>query len=110
MRVRFPEDEAMPWPAVTMNDSRLEFVRRAQSAEACMAQLCREYGILRKTGYKWLGRVREEGLRGVREHSRRPRHSPQQLEETTVCALGKLKLAHPRWGPKKIRVLYARLH
>ena len=93
-----------------MKDSRLEFVRRAQRRDVCMTHLCREYGISRKTGYKWLERARQEGLRGVREHSRRPRRSPQRLDETTVCALGKLKLAHPRWGPRKIRILYSKLH
>ena len=99
----------MPWPAVTMNDSRLEFVRRAQGQEASVAALCREYGISRKTGYKWLQRAREDGLRGLRERSRRPRCSPRQLGEKEACLLGKLKLAHPRWGPKKIRRLYAQV-
>lgn len=96
----------MPWPAVTMNETRIGFVRRAQARGESMAQLCREYGIARKTGYKWLKRAREEGLRGVRERSRRPRRSSVQVAESVVCALGKLKLAHPRWGPKKIRQLY----
>jgi putative transposase len=100
----------MPWPAVTMSDSRMEFVRRALSKQVSFVRLCREYGISRKTGYKWVTRATEEGLRGVREQSRRPRSSPAQLDETTVCELGKLKLAHPRWGPKKIRALYGRLH
>ena len=100
----------MPWPAVTMNDARLEFVRRAQDREANVTELCREYGISRKTGYKWIERAREEGLRGMRERSRRPRRSPARLDESTICALGKLKLAHPRWGPKKIRLLYTKAY
>jgi putative transposase len=107
-QVRFIEDEAMPWPIVTMNESRREFVRRALQPGCNFAALCRESGIARKTGYKWVGRAREEGLRGLREHSRRPRCSPQQLGEEAVCALGKLKLAHPRWGPMKICELYRR--
>lgn len=96
----------MPWPVVTMNEARMDFVRRAQASGVNVAQLCRECGISRKTGYKWLERAREEGLRGMRERSRRPRRSPAQLDESTICALGKLKLAHLRWGPKKIRRLY----
>lgn len=100
----------MPWPRVTMNESRLEFVRRAQLEGANIAQLCAEYGIARKTGYKWLRRAKEDGLRGLRERSRRPHRSAKQLDETTICELGKLKVAHPRWGPKKIRALYGRIH
>ncbi len=99
----------MPWATVTMNESRSEFVRRAQACGANVAQLCREYGISRKTGYKWLGRARAEGLAGLRERSRRPRGHPRQLDERTVCALGQLKLRHPRWGPKKIVWLYRRV-
>lgn len=100
----------MPWPAVTMNEARIDFVRRAQEAGVNVAQLCRECGISRKTGYKWLERAREEGLRGMRERSRRPRRSPGQLDEATICALGRLKLAHLRWGPKKIRRLYQKAY
>lgn len=100
----------MPWPAVTMNESRQEFVREALKPDANIAQLSRKFGISRKTAHKWLRRAREEGLHGVREHSRRPHRSPEQLDESAVCALGKLKLAHPRWGPKKIRHLYEKVH
>jgi putative transposase len=109
-KVRFFEDEAMPWPIITMNESRREFVRRALQEDCNFAALCRENGIARKTGYKWVARAREEGLAGVREHSRRPRCSPQQLGEDVVCGLGRLKGAHPRWGPIKICELYRRLY
>lgn len=109
-QVSIKEDDAMPWPTVTMNESRREFVRRAQQRDANIAALCREYGIARKTAYKWLARARAEGLNGLREASRRPHHCATQLDEDVVCALGKLKLAHLRWGPIKIRKLYQKLH
>lgn len=110
MGVRSTEDGAMPWPIQSMNDIRREFVRRALAAEANLAQLCREYGISRKTGYKWRTRAMDEGLNGIREHSRRPQSSPTKLDEQTVCRVVQLKLAHPRWGPKKLRVLYSRIY
>src|SRR5688572_12184763 len=94
-KVRIEEDDAMPWPTQTMNESRREFVRRAQQRDANIAALCREFKISRKTAYKWLARGREDGLNGLRERSRRPHHSTGQLDEDVVCALGKLKLAHP---------------
>lgn len=108
--VRFTEDGAMPWPTQSMNDIRTEFVRRVLATEANLAQLCREYGISRKTGHKWRKRAMEDGLNGVREHSRRPQTSPTKLDEQTVCRVVQLKLAHPRWGPKKLTVLYGRIH
>ena len=110
VRVRFWEEEAMPWPTLSMKESRMEFVRRALQADANFAQLCREYGIARKTGYKWKERALTDGMNGVRERSRRPQSSPGKLDETTVCRLVALKLAHPRWGPKKLCVLYGKAH
>lgn len=109
-QVRIREDDAMPWPTLTMNESRREFVRRALMRDVNIAALCRQFGISRKTAYKWLARGREDGLNGLRERSRRPLRSATRLDEDVVCALGKLKLAHLRWGPLKIRTLYQRLY
>ena len=33
---------------------------------------------------------------------------PQELGEAVVCAIVRLKQAHPHWGPRKIQALYAR--
>jgi putative transposase len=98
----------MPWRTLNMIDARQEFVLKAQRKAVPLAALCREFGISRKTAYKWLKRAAEEGLFLLADRSRRPYRSATQLEEEAVCRLVRLKLAHPRWGPKKIRVLYAR--
>jgi transposase InsO family protein len=47
---------------------------------------------------------------GLHERSRRPKHSPQQLDEATVCRMIKLKTAHPRFGPEMLRVLYGKAY
>lgn len=91
-----------------MNDVRREFVLKALEAGRDFSQLCREFGVSRKTGYKWKQRALEDGLHGLAERSRRPRHSPKQLSEDTICALIRLKLRHPHWGAKKLGVIYAR--
>jgi putative transposase len=41
----------MPWKECSVMDERLQFVARRLAGEA-MAELCREFGISRKTGYK----------------------------------------------------------
>ncbi|WP_155983587.1 helix-turn-helix domain-containing protein, partial [Rubrivivax benzoatilyticus] len=46
----------MPWSAVTVKDQRQEFVGLARQADANVSELCRRFGISRKTGYKWLSR------------------------------------------------------
>lgn len=98
----------MPWPIQNVNTIRQEFVTKAMIKGASFAGLCREYGISRKTGYKWRERALEDGLCRLAEHSRRPKSSPSQLDEKTTCTLIRFKLRHPHWGPKKIRHLYAR--
>jgi len=45
-----------------------------------MAELCREFGISRKTGYKIFDRYLECGVQGLTDRSRRPyRYAQQQM-------------------------------
>ena len=64
----------MPWPwnKVSPMNLREEFVLLALEPRACMAKLCRQYGISRQNGYKWVRRYREEGIDGLLDQSRRP--------------------------------------
>jgi transposase InsO family protein len=89
-------------------DQRTEFVMRALGTDNFRA-LCVEYGISAKTGYKWRERFIRQGLEGMREHSRRPRGHASGLGEAVICEIGRLKQAHPHWGPRKLRELYRRL-
>lgn len=91
-----------------MNE-RSEFVLRAIATDN-FRELCREYGISAKTGYKWKERFLEQGLAGMAEQPRRPDKSPHGLVESVVCEIIRIKEAHRTWGPRKIRELYARVH
>ena len=99
----------MPWKTSELMDQRREFALKALGAPN-FRELCREYGISTKTGYKWRERFLRQGLEGMEEDSRRPRSSPKQLSEGQVCEMVKLKLVHRHWGPRKIRTLYHRRH
>jgi putative transposase len=99
----------MPWKKSEPMEERIEFALKAMRALNFRA-LCQEYGISPKTGYKWKERFVREGLEGMAEASRRPKSSPEQLPEEEVCEIVRLKLAHPSWGPRKIRELYLRRH
>ena len=98
----------MPWKVINPMDARTEFVPRAMGQDSDFGQLCREFGISRKTGYKWKERFLRDGLSGLVERSRRPAQSPNQLDEDQVCRIVRLKQAHPHWGPRKLRELFAR--
>ena len=54
----------MPWKETCRMDEKLVFVADCLRGELPMAALCGDYGISRKTGYKWLGRYREQGPEG----------------------------------------------
>lgn len=95
----------MPWREVDILDLRKDFVFRANQPNANMAELCREYGISRKTGYKWLKRYREKGVAGLTDRSRRPNGSPLSVKAETALLAVRLRRLHPTWGPKKIQVL-----
>lgn len=98
----------MPWQERPVVDQRTEFVLRVMRGGEQFGEVCREFGISRKTGYKWKERFFEEGLSGLADESRRPKSSPTELSEAMVCAIVRLKLAHPGWGPRKLRAVVAR--
>jgi len=98
----------MPWQETGVMDQRKEFVLRVMGNGERFGDVCREFGISRKTGYKWKERFIAEGLCGLGDTSRRPKTSPGELTETMVCQIIHLKLAHPGWGPRKLRAVLAR--
>lgn len=87
---------------------KMEFIERASAAGAQIAPLCREYGISRVTGHKWLRRFKECGPEGLEEQSRRPKNTPLATAEDLIVAILEARQAHPNWGPKKLVVLLCR--
>lgn len=98
----------MPWQETDVVDQRTEFVLRALARGESFSDVCREYGISRRTGYKWKERFLEQGFSGLRDESRRPKSSPAQLSEAMVCQIVKLRVAHPNWGAPKLRAILQR--
>src|SRR5690606_7032207 len=92
----------MPWSPVTVNDQKTEFVALAGQANANMSELCRRFGISRKTGYKWLGRHEQHGPAGLEPLSRRPRHTPGRTAEALEAQVLEVRQRHPAWGGRKI--------
>ncbi|MHC4714724.1 MAG: IS481 family transposase [Planctomycetota bacterium] len=93
----------MPWKEVGKVELRMAFVSACGAARASFSALCSEFGISRKTGYKWYGRYLEEGLKGLEERSRRPRRIHRRIDERVVEALLAERKAHPAWGARKLR-------
>jgi len=92
----------MPWEAVNVEQRRVEFVVKAGQGKQTMTALCREFGICRATGYKWLHRWKDDRLEGFREHSRRPKTSPTRTAEWKQQLVVALRKRYPDWGAKKL--------
>jgi transposase InsO family protein len=88
-------------------EERLRFVARVLDGEA-MTDMCREFGISRKTGYKIFGRYKEHGLEALTDRSRRPVRYANQLPEPIESLIVRLKREKPYWGARKIRELLVR--
>ena len=100
----------MPWKETCRMDQRTQFIARVLAGEDEMTGLCREYGISRKTGYKWLGRYLSEGAAGLRERSHAPLRHGQAHDVGVVQAVLELRARWRHWGPKKLRVKLRELH
>jgi transposase InsO family protein len=93
----------MPWKVMDVVEERTRFVLEYDSGSFTMAELCRIYGIARKTGYVWVERYQAEGLAGLQDRRYGAGHHPNQTEEGIEEQIVQLKQAHPSWGAKKLR-------
>lgn len=99
----------MSWKVRPLMDQRVEFIMKLLAENGSMSELCREYGISRKTGYKWRDRHRAEGMAGLADRSRVPHHCPHRIPESVVKSILACRDEY-HWGPKKLRVLLQREH
>jgi putative transposase len=93
----------MPWKETCAMEERKDFVRAVLRQEASVSELCRAWGISRKTGYKWLERYEEVGRSGLSDRSHAPLSCPHRLDEALIEGVLDLRGVHPSWGPKKLR-------
>ena len=94
----------MAWKSIDKMSLRLEFVLLAIQAGANKRELMRRFNICPRTGYKWINRYNESGLKGLEELSRRPksRHI-NQTEQKVENAILSLKSEYDYWGARKVR-------
>ena len=97
----------MPWRECSAMDERVRFIGRLLDGEA-MSELCREFGISRKTGYKIFNRYRQDGVEALTDRSRRPVRYANQLPDQVEAMIVRLKREKPHWGARKIRELLLR--
>ncbi len=91
----------MPWQETCYMDERTRFVGEVLAQEESMSELCRQYGISRKSGYKWLERY--QAGEGLGDRKSGPRQAPWAIAKHSAERLLDFRVQHPNWGPEKLR-------
>jgi transposase InsO family protein len=94
----------MGWKETCALEERFRFLQACQEEDFSFAELCRQFGISRKTGYKWQTRYQAEGLEGLVDQSRAPDRHPNEVLPEVAEQILALRRHHPHWGPAKLRV------
>lgn len=95
----------MPWNERVVSQMREEFVKRALEGEMSKSALCREYGISRPTGDKWIARYLSS--EDMEDRSRRPFRTPNKVTASVEARIVDYRRSHQAIGAKKIRrILY----
>ena len=100
----------MPWEGVTIMDQRVRFISECLESYFSVAEICRQFNISRKTGYKWLSRYEKYGALGLEDHHRRPKRCPHKTESRIVTSIKYHRMKHPTWGPKKLLAILEKQH
>ena len=98
----------MPWECRTVENQRKEFVQAAMYCKNFSA-LCREFGITRRTGQKWVDRY--QNCQPLTDRSRRPHATPSKTPDEVELLILAVRADNPGWGSRTIRdVLLAEGH
>ncbi len=100
----------MPWSQTTPMHQKTLFIADHLRGARSVSELCIEFGISRKTGYKWIERFIRSGPAGLEDRSRRPCSAPNATDPQVRDALLELRRRHPTWGAKKLLAVVSRRH
>lgn len=95
----------MPWKETGPMVERVRFIGMYLEEAYSVAELSREFGISRKTAYKWIDRYQAEGVDGLNERSRAPHRQTAAVSASVERAVIGMRTQKPSRGPKKIRRL-----
>lgn len=92
----------MAWELASVQDQRKEFIKLCYEGIHSMSDICRQFRISRKTGYKWLRRFEIEGDLGLMDLPKAPINPHRTYSEQQIMMAIELKCKYRKWGPKKI--------
>ena len=73
--------------------------------------VARRFGVARQTVHEWLRRYAADGgLANLADRSSRPLSCPHQMSAAVEARIVAVRVAHPGWGPARIRWQLEREH
>ena len=92
----------LPWKQTNLETEQIRFIERWQTGGVSFVDLCRQFGISSKTGYKRVWRFEAYGWEGLGDRSRAPHSHPNRTSHAVAERLTTARREHPTWGPKKL--------
>jgi transposase len=81
---------------------------QVRSLNRPVAEAARDFGVSRKTAYKWLGRFEPQaGSRAMKDRPKRPLCSPAKVGDDVEAAILRVRDTYG-WGPRKIHAVLRR--
>ncbi len=93
----------MPWQTQNQQEQRYQLIQAMQAGERSVTELSRQYGVSRKTAYKWRQRFRRRRLAGLKDQPRRPQARPGRTSQRWLARVRQRRHLHPSWGARKLR-------
>ena len=95
----------MPWETKSVENQRKAFIE-AVNRSRNFSEVCRQFGITRRTGYKWLERYRNG--ESLNDQSRRPKHFGNKTEAKIEQSILEVRNENPGWGANTIHTVLER--
>lgn len=97
----------MPWKTAGVHMLRMQFVQLVRTQHSSVASACRQFGISRDTGYRWLARYDADPQALLVDRSRRPLVSPARSDDDITRAILDARRQYG-WGARKLHALLLR--
>jgi transposase InsO family protein len=94
----------MCWKECSVSDLRLSLVNQILLLNRPVSVVAREFGVSRKTAYKWLSRYQQDRMAALVDRSRRPKTSHGRTDDSIEQSVVKLRQQY-NYGPRKIHRL-----
>src|SRR5882762_7089952 len=93
----------MPWKTDCNKEQRWKFVQESLRSKNGLAELCRRWGISRKTAYKWIKRFKARGRFGLADRRRVALQVRNRPAAYWLKRIRRWRVKHPTWGAPKLR-------